>query len=165
MADVVCSWGVLHHTGAMWAAIANAAGLVRPGGLLYLMLYRDATCAPIWKFIKRFYVASPRPVQFLMRNSFAGIQITGMLLKHKSPAKVRKMIRDYGGDSRGMSWYIDSTDWIGGYPFEYAEAEEVTAFLEAKGFELTKIEPQITPKPFGLRGTGSYQYLFQRAKH
>ena len=30
--DVVYSWGVLHHTGAMWQALENAAGLVAPGG-------------------------------------------------------------------------------------------------------------------------------------
>ena len=32
--DVVYSWGVLHHTGAMWRAVEAPAGLVRPGGLL-----------------------------------------------------------------------------------------------------------------------------------
>lgn len=30
--DVVYSWGVLHHTGAMWQALENAAPLVREGG-------------------------------------------------------------------------------------------------------------------------------------
>ena len=32
--DVVYSWGVLHHTGSMWEALANVAPLVRPGSLL-----------------------------------------------------------------------------------------------------------------------------------
>ena len=32
--DVVYSWGVLHHTGAMWDAIDHAIRLIRPGGLL-----------------------------------------------------------------------------------------------------------------------------------
>jgi len=30
--DVVYSWGVLHHTGRMWEAIANACDLVADGG-------------------------------------------------------------------------------------------------------------------------------------
>jgi 2-polyprenyl-6-hydroxyphenyl methylase/3-demethylubiquinone-9 3-methyltransferase len=162
MADVVYSWGVLHHTGAMWHGINNAASLVRPDGFLYLMLYRDAVCAPLWKAIKRTYVASPNFIKFVMRNAFAGAQISGMLIKHRSPAKVRKVIREYGDTSRGMSWYIDSTDWIGGYPFEYAEAEEVIAFCRQRGFELNKLFPEITPRSLGVRGTGSYQYLFQR---
>jgi 2-polyprenyl-3-methyl-5-hydroxy-6-metoxy-1,4-benzoquinol methylase len=161
-ADIVYSWGVLHHTGAMWRGVTNAASLVKPGGMLYLMLYRDAALAPIWKAIKRTYVKSPRAVKFAMRNAFAGLQIAGMLVKHKSPAKVRKIIREYGATSRGMSWYIDSTDWVGGYPFEYAEAETVIAFCEKAGFKLRKISPEISPRTLGWRGTGSYQYLFEK---
>ncbi len=30
--DIVYSWGVLHHTGAMWQALDNVARLVAPGG-------------------------------------------------------------------------------------------------------------------------------------
>jgi SAM-dependent methyltransferase len=157
--DVVYSWGVLHHTGAMWEALTNAASLVKPGGLLYLMVYRDAVLAPMWKAIKWTYVRSPGVLKFIVRNAFAGIQIAGMVAKGKNPIRV---IRSYGKNTRGMSWYIDSTDWIGGYPFEYAEAEVVVAFVEKSGFKLKKIYPEITPKGFGWRGTGSYQYLFER---
>jgi 2-polyprenyl-6-hydroxyphenyl methylase/3-demethylubiquinone-9 3-methyltransferase len=160
--DVVYAWGVLHHTGAMWKAIANAASLVKPDGFLYLMIYRDAWLAPFWKAIKRTYVKAPGFVKFLMRNAFAGLQIIGMLAKHLSPRKVRARIRDYGVSNRGMSWYVDLTDWIGGYPFEYAEAEAVIAALERSGFALVKILPAITPKALGVRGTGSYQYLFKK---
>ena len=32
--DVVHSWGVLHHTGKMWQALGNAAGLVKTDGVL-----------------------------------------------------------------------------------------------------------------------------------
>ena len=38
--DVVYSWGVLHHTAAMWKAIDHAAGLVKPGGLFAIALYQ-----------------------------------------------------------------------------------------------------------------------------
>jgi 2-polyprenyl-6-hydroxyphenyl methylase/3-demethylubiquinone-9 3-methyltransferase len=160
--DVVCAWGVLHHTGAMWRAIENAASLVRPAGALYVMLYRDAVTAPVWKAVKRLYTRGPRPLKFLLRNGFAGVQILGMLAKHRNPGKVRRSIADYGKTSRGMSWYVDSTDWIGGYPFEYAEAETVIAFLAPFGFTLERIYPEITPKGFGLAGTGSYQYVFRK---
>ncbi|HLD92695.1 MAG TPA: methyltransferase domain-containing protein, partial [Anaerolineales bacterium] len=37
--DVVYSWGVLHHTGNMQHALANAAGAVKPGGLLMVAIY------------------------------------------------------------------------------------------------------------------------------
>ncbi len=39
--DIVYSWGVLHHTGAMWQALENIAGLVKPGGVLAIALYND----------------------------------------------------------------------------------------------------------------------------
>jgi 2-polyprenyl-6-hydroxyphenyl methylase/3-demethylubiquinone-9 3-methyltransferase len=39
-ADIVYSWGVLHHTGRMYDAIRNAAGLV-PGGCLRSPSYND----------------------------------------------------------------------------------------------------------------------------
>src|SRR5215475_9627571 len=37
--DTVYSWGVLHHTGAMYDAIANASKMVAPKGMITLALY------------------------------------------------------------------------------------------------------------------------------
>src|SRR5689334_10674413 len=39
--DFVYAWGVLHHTGAMWTALANAGALVAPGGMLAIAIYND----------------------------------------------------------------------------------------------------------------------------
>ena len=39
--DMVYSWGVLHHTGAMWQALENVIRLVKPGGLLFVAIYND----------------------------------------------------------------------------------------------------------------------------
>src|SRR5580658_8401945 len=39
--DTVYSWGVLHHTGNMWQALANAALPVASGGRLFIALYND----------------------------------------------------------------------------------------------------------------------------
>jgi 2-polyprenyl-6-hydroxyphenyl methylase/3-demethylubiquinone-9 3-methyltransferase len=157
--DVVYAWGVLHHTGAMWDAISNSASLVNPGGFLYLMLYRDAWSAPLWRAIKRRYVRSGAGVKFVLRNTFAAALIAGLIIKGRNP---RRVMRDYGRNSRGMSWYVDVTDWVGGYPFEYTAAEAVIARLAQHGFALRNIVPPLSARPIGLRGTGSYQYLFQR---
>ena len=160
-ADIVYSWGVLHHTGAMWEGLNNCSSLVAPGGYLYIMLYRDAILAPMWKWIKYFYTISPRVVQSLMRNSFAGVLLLGALLVGKNPLRI---IRNYGKKSRGMSWYVDVTDWVGGYPFEYASYREVVGFLEKRGFKLIKISPQPNEDlNLGYRGTGSYEYLLQKS--
>src|SRR5438094_5713048 len=39
--DVVYSWGVLHHTGAMWRAFEQVVPLVKKGGALFLAIYND----------------------------------------------------------------------------------------------------------------------------
>jgi hypothetical protein len=157
--DIVYSWGVLHHTGNMWVAIDNCLELLKRGGDLHLMLYRDAHLAPVWKWIKMTYSMSPSAVQWIMRNGFAGVQVLGLLARGRNPLRV---MRNYGARNRGMSWYTDSTDWIGGYPFEYASAEEVTERLKLKGLSLVKISPKPPDKkPIGWKGTGSYQYIFR----
>ena len=38
-ADVVYSWGVLHHTGEMWHAIQNAGSRVHDRSWFYIALY------------------------------------------------------------------------------------------------------------------------------
>jgi len=40
-ADLVWSFGVLHHTGDTFRAFSNVVPLVRPGGYLYLMIYGE----------------------------------------------------------------------------------------------------------------------------
>lgn len=35
---------------------------------------------------------------------------------------------------RGMDFYFDVVDWVGGYPYEYASREEVIAMVEPLGF-------------------------------
>ena len=39
--DLVYSWGVLHHTGAMWQALENVVPLVAEGGKLFISIYND----------------------------------------------------------------------------------------------------------------------------
>src|SRR5947207_225340 len=58
--DVVYSWGVLHHTGAMWRALENISGLVTPGGLLTVAIYNDQGFrSRLWRRIKRLYNRLP----------------------------------------------------------------------------------------------------------
>lgn len=159
-ADVVLSWGVLHHTGDMWLGIQNCMNLVNPGGYLYLMLYRDATLASTWKVIKRRYTRGGSITKWLILNSFAGILILGALAKGKNPLRI---IRDYKKKSRGMEWYLDVRDWVGGYPFEYASADQTEAFVSKGGFKLENIYPKPDGKMnLGWRGTGNYTYLFRK---
>ena len=62
-ADVVYSWGVLHHTGAMDRAIELAAERTKPQGLFFIAIYNDQGGASRrWLAIKRMLPSSsPHP--------------------------------------------------------------------------------------------------------
>src|SRR6202022_397244 len=64
--DIVHSWGLLHHTGDMHRAIANAACLVRPGGHLVIAIYNRHWSSLLWKWIRGLYALSPPWLQRLL---------------------------------------------------------------------------------------------------
>ena len=137
--DVVYSWGVLHHTGDMWRAVANAAALVAPGGCLYIALYNDqGWLSRFWHGIKKFYVRAPRWVQRIMNVAFF-IAFSGLLFVLDLARLRNPLMRHNGTARRGMTLYTDVVDWIGGYPFEVARVADVLAFMSDRGFLLDKL--------------------------
>src|SRR5205085_3586620 len=64
--DVVYSWGVLHHTGAMWKALENVKPLSAVGGQLFVAIYNDqGKTTDDWARVKQRYNALPRPLALL----------------------------------------------------------------------------------------------------
>jgi 2-polyprenyl-3-methyl-5-hydroxy-6-metoxy-1,4-benzoquinol methylase len=130
-ADIVYSWGVLHHTGEMWTAIRHAAHMAQPGGLFCIAIYNKVEKARLsgtsvqWQKIKRMYVNSPTWKKRLMLRVYKTYSILMLLRWGENPVRY---IREYG--ERGMNWHNDAVDWIGGYPFEFASADEIIAFCE-----------------------------------
>lgn len=144
--DVVHSWGVLHHTGAMWQAIENAASLVRPGGTFVLAIYNRHWTSRAWTLIKRAYVASPRPVRTLLNWLFVPIiYVAKLTVTRRNPLTTK----------RGMAFYYDVVDWIGGYPYEYASREEVELFVGRMGFIPEHFVSACVP-------TGCNEFIFRR---
>ena len=39
---------------------------------------------------------------------------------------------------RGMNWFNDIVDWIGGFPYEYATVSEIRNYFKNHGFSLKK---------------------------
>jgi hypothetical protein len=136
-ADIVYSWGVLHHTGAMWDAVRNAAALLKPGALLYLALYLTTPRTPYWIDVKKRY---NRASAFGKRCMEAHYIVRHTLL----PAFVRfqnpfREIRAYS-ERRGMDYLTDVRDWLGGFPYEDATIQEVLLFCNRDlGLNLTNI--------------------------
>lgn len=137
--DIVYSWGVLHHTGAMWQAMENVIPLVKPGGQLFIALYNDQGWkSAVWHRVKKIY-CSGRLGRWLITTTFFLIFILTNLIKDtrnlKNPLK-RYSAYDSG---RGMALTRDWIDWLGGYPFEVATPECVIEFYRNRGFALTKL--------------------------
>jgi 2-polyprenyl-6-hydroxyphenyl methylase/3-demethylubiquinone-9 3-methyltransferase len=151
--DVVYSWGVLHHTGAMWEAMDNISRLVAPAGQLAVALYNDqGYISQRWKRVKASYVAHPWMRPLLVAFSFVRIWGWTMLLdlRHLQPGR---SWREYGRE-RGMSAWHDLVDWVGGYPFEVARPEEVFDFYRSRGFTLEKLITR--------QGRGCNEFCFRR---
>lgn len=137
--DVVYSWGVLHHTGQMWQALANVAPLVNKGGKLFIAIYNDqgGTSRP-WTVVKKIY-CSGWGGRFMMKLSFYPYFALGRavadVLNRRNP------FTSYGEykKSRGMSVIHDWVDWLGGYPFEVAKPEQIFRFYRDRGYRLSEM--------------------------
>jgi SAM-dependent methyltransferase len=144
--DLVHSWGVLHHTGAMKRAIEQAASFVRPGGHLIIAIYNTHWTSPIWYYIKRAFVVAPPLVQRILIALFYPLLLVAKtIVTRQNPLK----------KERGMDFYHDVNDWIGGFPYEHARAHEINVMLNALGFRLERSVPAEVP-------TGCNQFVFRR---
>lgn len=146
--DIVYSWGVLHHTGDMWAAMANVVPLVAPGGKLFIALYNDTGASSrLWRRIKYRYSISSPLVQHTMVGA-AAMWFSGKAhLMRLGSATLRRLeggpkpdMASTGGRARGMSSHHDLVDWVGGYPFEVAGPGEVFDFYRSRGFALSRLK-------------------------
>ena len=144
--DVVYSWGVLHHTGDMYKAFDVVKDLVAEKGNLIIAIYNKHLTSPVWKMIKYTYVKSPKFIKTIMVFTILVIKFfTALIILRQNPLKRR----------RGMRYYTDIVDWVGGYPYEYASVSEVIDFFQARGFRLTKL---IKTKGF----TGCNEFVFEK---
>jgi 2-polyprenyl-3-methyl-5-hydroxy-6-metoxy-1,4-benzoquinol methylase len=123
--DVVYSWGVLHHTGALQRAVIAAAERVRPGGRLVLALYNDqGWISSYWGVVKRTY----------NHSQLGRILITGVHMPYLGARVAVRLLRNAGALERGMAMWHDYLDWLGGWPFEVASPAQVSAWVRPAGF-------------------------------
>ncbi len=129
--DIVYSWGVLHHTGALWRAVESAASSVAPGGRYFIALYNDqGWISRYWHAVKRVYQGG-------------AVARAAMVALH-APYLVgaRAAVRALRGDvslARGMDMVIDLHDWLGGLPFEVARPDAVVRRVSELGFVTARV--------------------------
>jgi SAM-dependent methyltransferase len=154
-ADIVYSWGVLHHTGEMWHAVQNAATRLHDRSLFYIALYAsDAFTDPTpeyWLGVKREYNRSSIVKKRWMDWQYAwNHSIRNELKAGRNPLTFIRAHKK----SRGMSYWHDIRDWLGGYPMEFAGNKETEVFLREKfGLSLINIKA----------GEANTEFLFCKA--
>jgi SAM-dependent methyltransferase len=149
--DVVCSWGVLHHTGDVWRAIDNAARLAGPGGRFWIALYTRTYAERRSLRTKRLYNRSPELVKRGWRGAYGLAKLGKAALRRDFHA-----MRRYEQE-RGMTWWRDIEDWLGGLPYEPVGPGEVLARVRPLGFELQRLQDAL--------GEGRNDvYLFRRGQ-
>jgi 2-polyprenyl-6-hydroxyphenyl methylase/3-demethylubiquinone-9 3-methyltransferase len=141
-ADIVYSWGVLHHTGQMWKAVANASRFLQPGSLFYIALYQTTPRTPYWIALKKKYnAASPLRKRILEYQYILRHVLLPELIRFRNPWP---HIRDYE-ENRGMDFLTDIRDWLGGYPYEDASIPETLHFgVRQLGLQLVNISIEPT---------------------
>jgi SAM-dependent methyltransferase len=128
--DIVYSWGVLHHTGRMWDALELALVPLAADGTLFIALYNDqGWISRYWTRVKRIY------------NSGAAGRMTMIALHAPYLIGARMLARALTGRwriERGMTYWYDMLDWLGGTPFEVAPPAAVEAFYRMRGLQLRR---------------------------
>jgi 2-polyprenyl-6-hydroxyphenyl methylase/3-demethylubiquinone-9 3-methyltransferase len=140
--DIVYSWGVLHHTGAMWQAMQNVQRLVKPGGLLFIAIYNDCgELSRTWLRRKRRYNALPSLLRPLYVTCIWLPTELRLLLGYLRANRLKTYFCEFlsAGSGRGMSRIYDIVDWVGGYPYEYARVPAIIDFYERDGFEQVRV--------------------------
>lgn len=159
--DVVYSWGVLHHTGDLEGALRRAAAMVGPGGLFVFALYHRIWMDWFWRFEKRWYSkASPR-AQAAARNIYIALFRLGLRLTGR---RFSEYVANYR-TKRGMDFFHDVHDWMGGWPYESISANEVETLMNELGFAVVRTETRrgrLLGRYTGLFGSGCDEYVYRR---
>jgi SAM-dependent methyltransferase len=154
--DIVYSWGVLHHTGNMHAALAAASALVGSGGLFAFALYHRTHMCGFWRLEKRWYAGAAPKTQSRIRAVYVALLRWRFAL---TGGDFRSYVENYQS-KRGMDFAHDVHDWLGGYPYESISGPEVEARMQRLGF--TPVRSTATPTTIGLFGSGCDEYVYRR---
>ena len=111
--DLVWCYGVIHHTGDAYRALANIAACVRPGGLIYLMVYPEPerTNADAYRYYHEVYV---------LRR----------LTRHLTFEQKAELLKHVQGERWALSWF----DAISSEINDLFTMEELTQMLTWLGF-------------------------------
>jgi 2-polyprenyl-3-methyl-5-hydroxy-6-metoxy-1,4-benzoquinol methylase len=158
--DIVYSWGVLHHTGDMYRALASAASSVKPGGHFVFALYRKTWLCPLWRLEKRWYTKASERAQRVMQAIYVALFRMGLRFTGR---QFVDYVRNYHGN-RGMDFYHDVHDWLGGYPYESITPSETERFMCSLGFApilVSSPRGRLFGRSTGVFGSGCDEFAYR----
>jgi 2-polyprenyl-6-hydroxyphenyl methylase/3-demethylubiquinone-9 3-methyltransferase len=154
--DICYSWGVLHHTGALYQALYNAQLPLKDKGILYVAIYNDqgfVSC--LWSLIKKWYCSGVFMKIIFIPLFFTMFFLAGLIMDLLSLKNPSRRFTEHQKHHRGMSLIHDWLDWLGGYPYEPATKAAVESFYQNLRLGL------INFKPPGI-GFGNNEFLFKK---
>jgi SAM-dependent methyltransferase len=156
--DTVYSWGVLHHTGDMYRALRAAAALVKPSGEFVVALYRKTLMCWFWRLEKRWYSRASKRGQGVATSIYLWFFALAQGKQHKT------YVEEYRS-ARGMNFYNDVHDWLGGYPYQSITPVETRRFMASIGFKEKRKFARNGPffgRYSGVFGSGCDEYAYVR---
>jgi SAM-dependent methyltransferase len=176
--DVVYSWGVLHHTGNMVAALRQATRLVANGGVFAFALYRRTWLCRLWTWEKRWYTQASAGKQKMARSLYSIwfrlimrlVAIRRWLLnlaggaknsENSSQSNFSEYVANYP-IFRGMDFYHDMHDWLGGFPYESTLPDDVDALMSGCGLrhKTSHLYTGGRGRTHGLLGSSCDEYVY-----
>lgn len=95
-----------------------------------------------------------RPLQWLLRRIYMAARLVRVSFR-ANPVSLRGYAK-----LRGMQFSHDAHNWLGGHPYEAAQADALIARIFTQGFTSLRTFP--VPRTIGLLGTGCSEFVFER---
>jgi 2-polyprenyl-6-hydroxyphenyl methylase/3-demethylubiquinone-9 3-methyltransferase len=111
-----------------------------------------------WRLEKRWYAKARPKAQARARRCYVALH---RLLMGREQHEC--YAANYHG-GRGMDYYHDVHDWMGGWPYESISPEEVERHMRALGFEMVRrfVSRGRFHRHTGLLGSGCDEYVYRR---
>ena len=113
---------------------------------MIVSIYNHHWTSPLWKKLKQVYCFSPTFIKKTIIYLFAPlIWVAKLCVTKKWPSK----------KERGMNFFFDVVDWVGGYPYEYASIKEFSRLCQYENLITVRVSAATVP-------TGCNEFIFRR---
>lgn len=128
--DIVWAWGTVHHTTDPLRAISELARVLRPGGSIFLAVYKRTKLTWIHEIIRKTLVKTPKR-SWTALSKIMAFFLSPVVFFFKKREKSRKGEKL---EELILDWYF--------VPIRhYYAPDEIRDFLEGKSFEIEKFLP------------------------